>query len=251
MKTVLNIGEIAIFVVTGWAGLATLTVPARANDGVDGRFAAIEARNVFGLKEPPPLPPPLPLPAPATTVKITGITTIVLPKRAILQVQVQGQKSESIVLCEGESFGAVQVHGIDVDNGEVTIFNDGQPMKLSLEKNGVAIPVGPAPVDNHVSLAALENRARSAASGSHGPRPPIEYAGVVTLEGRSVKLAGTNTHSGILESTAENYGTPPVFSPDSQVSPADLLRRKIERMRLERLNSAATGTTATKPEPED
>src|SRR5262245_56057910 len=71
-------------------------------------YESIWVRNSFGLKPPPPPPePPPPPPKPSANIKLTGITSIVEPKKAMFMVQEPNGKAEYPVLSEGEKEGSL------------------------------------------------------------------------------------------------------------------------------------------------
>lgn len=93
-------------------------------------YDVIVDRNPFGLKPPPPPPDPSetaakpPPPAPPATVELTGITSILSSKRALLEI-VPGPGKPMIkpILGEGERMESVEVVSINVEKNEVTIRN--------------------------------------------------------------------------------------------------------------------------------
>ena len=116
--------------------------------GYDG----IVSRNVFGLKpivkEPQAQPPPPVLPK----IVLTGVTSILEPKRVLLMLQLPARPPEpavekSLILSEGERDGVIEVLHIDVAKGTVRLINSGTEMLLSIEKDGPtasAVPGAPA-----------------------------------------------------------------------------------------------------------
>jgi hypothetical protein len=206
---------------TWLAGWLTLAGIAFAGDPLERRYDHIKARNVFGLKElaPSPTSPPR-APAPPTAVTVTGITSFLVPKRAILQIQPQGQPPESKVLREGERFGVVEVVKIDVDNGSVTILNDGRPINLSMSKDAIAKPSGMAILEYH-------------ATASAGLRPPILHPGGIAVEPRSLKPVSTKAVSDYLPSLtgAESPPIPPLANA-LPISPEEHLRNRIQQALL-------------------
>ncbi len=117
-------------------------------------YGGIVARNIFHLRPPPPravetVSPPLP------TLLLTGITTILGKKQALLKIRFPPSlghlpKEESCILAEGEKDGAVQVLEIEVKEARVRVSNSGTLMTLTFQKNGSAAPVpAPRPVWTH------------------------------------------------------------------------------------------------------
>jgi hypothetical protein len=95
----------------------------------DNPYYGIVERNAFALKPPPPPPDPTPPPPPATppaTVELTGITSILSSKRALLEITPgPGKPPIKPILAEGERIESVEVVLIDVEKNQVTIRNGG------------------------------------------------------------------------------------------------------------------------------
>jgi hypothetical protein len=121
---------------TRWMSNGCLTVAAVVACGqlvfADVRvnpYESIAERNPFALKPPlPPAPPEDPStktpPVPPATVELTGITSILTSKRALLEI-VPGPGKPTIrpILGEGERVESVEVVSINVEKNEVTIKN--------------------------------------------------------------------------------------------------------------------------------
>jgi hypothetical protein len=112
---------------------------------------AIPERNAFGLK-PAPIPtivdpPPTPLPK----LILTGITTILGNKLALMKAVPPGNPpgravtEESLILAEGQREGNVEVLNIDENAGSVRVNNSGSIMTLTFEKDGAKLPNTPPP----------------------------------------------------------------------------------------------------------
>ncbi len=109
-------------------------------------YARIYQRNVFHLRPPPPLHTE-PAPGPLPKVHLTGITTILRGKRALLKVEFPAKpferpKQESYILREGERAGPIEVLAIDEKKAEVKVDNSGTVTTLTFEK----IASTPAPI---------------------------------------------------------------------------------------------------------
>lgn len=109
----------------------------------------IAARNVFGLRPPSPRTPLSP-PKPVPEVVLTGITTILPQKLALLEVTLppkprQPKKTHSYILAEGERDGPVQVLEINAKTGSVRADIFGKIMLLTFEKNGPHSTKAPRP----------------------------------------------------------------------------------------------------------
>ena len=103
-------------------------------------YAAITARNVFGLRSPLPVKPPEPPPAPLPAVKLVGITTFGAAPRALLKVSLPAKppepaKEHSCILTVGEREGPVEVMAINAGARTATVNNSGTVMMLELGKN--------------------------------------------------------------------------------------------------------------------
>ena len=128
------------------AALCCSSVTARA-DAI-GDYKVILDRNPFGLK-PPPVPTPPPTNAPPETptdYKLTGITALFRPTRAMFVNQPPGKPTpEYVTLSEGQRQGSIEVlaDGIDVKAGTVRVKISGEERTLSFAKNGMKAAAGP------------------------------------------------------------------------------------------------------------
>jgi hypothetical protein len=126
----------------------TATIPDRSASN----YAEIPERNLFGLKPPPKIqqndpPPQIP------KIVLTGITTILGNKRALMKTQPQpagGKQGEhakelSLILTEGQREGDIEVLQIDEKAGSVKVNNSGTVMTLTFEKDGAKLPATPPP----------------------------------------------------------------------------------------------------------
>jgi hypothetical protein len=110
-------------------------------------YHAIYDRNAFHLRPPAAAqsaPPHEPLPL----VKLTGITTILPGKRALLLVDFpvrprEKPKEESYILAEGQRAGPIEVLSIDEKTAHVTVDESGTVTNLTFEKLTPA--TGPVP----------------------------------------------------------------------------------------------------------
>lgn len=122
------------------------TVP----DARQGQYDVIPERNVFGLKpaqaEPAQINPPAQLPK----ITLTGITTILGNKRALMKVHPVGVKPGeaanelSLILTEGQREGEIEVLQINENLGSVRVNNSGTVMTLTFERDGAKLPATPA-----------------------------------------------------------------------------------------------------------
>jgi hypothetical protein len=134
-------------------GAATLLAGACSTLRADAKvnpYEAIAERNPFGLKDPPPPPPPedntpKPPPAPLATVELTGITSILSSKRALLEIiPGPGKPMLKPILSEGERVESVEVVSINVEKNEVVIKNGSVTTNLTF-KVAKSTPVPAAP----------------------------------------------------------------------------------------------------------
>lgn len=117
-------------------------------------YTDILRRNVFGLR-PPPRPATEPARGPVPKVRLTGITTILKGKRALLKVEFPGKplerpKEESYILTEGQRAGPIEVLEINERTAQVKVNNSGMITNITFEKitaapAAPARPVPPAP----------------------------------------------------------------------------------------------------------
>src|SRR5436190_7649458 len=100
-------------------------------------YQGIVDRNVFGLKPARSITenisPPVKDPPPIT---LTGITTILKTKRALLNVQSPGKPIQSFILAEGQREGDIEVVEIDAKAGSIKVNYAGTTVPLNFEKNG-------------------------------------------------------------------------------------------------------------------
>ena len=119
--------------------------------GSSNPYRLIAERNAFGLR---PVPtaivrqPALPLP----NVILTGITTILEGKRALLKIQLPAKpptpaKEQYCILAEGQRDGPIEVLEIDMRTSNVKINNSGTVMTITFPKQPPArtTPVAPRP----------------------------------------------------------------------------------------------------------
>jgi hypothetical protein len=134
------------------AGAAVLcsTAKATADDSSANPYQAIVERNVFGLKSPPPPPDPEANKPPPPKITLTGITTILGNKRALMKVMMPPkpgvkQEEQSFILAVGQRDGDIEVLEIDDAAGTVKVNDFGTITNLSFENNGVKLASGPPP----------------------------------------------------------------------------------------------------------
>ncbi len=128
------------------AGLWTLDA-----DVAGSPYRGIVERNVFNLRPPPPPPDNTPPPVPPPKITLTGITTILGNKRALMKAlepprPPEPAKEVSYILAEGQRDGDVEVIAIDERAGSVKVNNHGTIQELSFDKDGAKLPNTPPPL---------------------------------------------------------------------------------------------------------
>src|SRR5260221_5235276 len=115
-------------------------------------YQGIVDRNVFGLKPPPAPARPEDNKPPPPKITLTGITTILGNKRALMNVQMPAKppdpaKQKSFILAEGQRDGEIEVLEIDEASGTVKVDDFGTVMVLDINKDGAKLPsIAPAPI---------------------------------------------------------------------------------------------------------
>ena len=214
-------------VMAGLLGCTSLT--AVVQDAPTGRFEGIPERNAFGLKPPPKVESNTPPPQLAKIV-LTGITTILGNKRALMKVHPVGAKpadqgkENSLILTEGQREGDIEVIEINEGAGSVKVSNAGTVMTLTFEKDGAKLPATPVPAVAASGLPPVPtgpplplpnpNNPNTALTNAAGIRPlPTRRFRVPTTQGVSTSAPGT-TGAAIAGSA------PPAVPPMPTVQPA-------------------------------
>lgn len=114
-------------------------------DGAANPYHFIPKRNVFKLRAKEPVRVPKPV-TPMLTVTLTGITTILNGKRALLKVEFPAippkpASVKSYVLAEGQKSGPIEVLEIDEKSSVVKLNNSGTIMAITFPK----LPPAPMP----------------------------------------------------------------------------------------------------------
>jgi hypothetical protein len=112
----------------------SLGISAHAVSAGDSPYKNIVERNVFGLK--PPQGPVADAPPPPSKITLTGITTLLENKRALLSVQVPNKPLETFMLTEGQRDGEIEVREIDEKAGTVKVLNHGVEQTLDFKIDG-------------------------------------------------------------------------------------------------------------------
>jgi len=120
-------------------------------------YKAIPDRNVFKLTELPQVRPPSNPPPALPKITLTGITTILGRKLAVLRVQLlplggQPGKEESYMLAEGQRDGNIEVLQINENSGDVKLKNSGTDVTLNIDRDSPKVARGPTPETNPPGL---------------------------------------------------------------------------------------------------
>ena len=205
--------SVRVFLNSALIGLLTLagsvSVKAITPDPTLNNYEGIPERNVFGLRPPPSQPQQEPTAAPLPKITLTGITTILDNKRALMKVaaantrQLDPSKETSLILTEGQREGDIEVLQIDEKAGSVKVRNSGTVMVLTFEKDGAKLPATAAPpgtpgtppmpsafpaapATNFHTLPLRNGNLPPAFPGRHPSSAPTTLPGVATATGSAV-----------------------------------------------------------------
>jgi len=140
----------------------SLCQAARALVPEPDHYRAIPDRNLFGLR-PPQLATNEPPPPQLTKILLTGITTILGDKRALMKTLMpagkpgEQAKEQSLILSEGQREGEIEVLAIDEHAGSVKVDNSGTIMTLTFDKDGAKLPSAPPSPSGLAGLPAPTN----------------------------------------------------------------------------------------------
>ncbi|HWV98110.1 MAG TPA: hypothetical protein VNZ64_00325 [Candidatus Acidoferrum sp.] len=116
----------------------------------DGPYAGIVARNVFALKPAPVAVPIEEVKPPPSKITLTGITTILGRKQALMKTPPPAGKpgeppkgEQSYILGEGEREGDIEVLQIDEKAGTVKVKNGDVLVVLNFDKDGQKLVSSP------------------------------------------------------------------------------------------------------------
>lgn len=175
------------------SSLALGTAAQAITDSSGGPYHGIVERNVFNLKPPPPPPDPNALIAQqAPKLTLTGITTILGNKRALITVPSSkpGAPQESLMLAEGQAQNDVLVMEINEIAGTVKVTNHGTVQTLDFLNNGAKPAPGPAPAPM-----SIPNPMPAPPPGNVMPVPPQPNSSVTPLKSslpqRTLRLPGS------------------------------------------------------------
>ncbi len=128
------------------AALLALAAQAATLDPSTSPYQGIVDRNVFGLKAKVSDADDVAPVAPPPKLTLTGITTILGNKRALLTTPaVPNKPAESLMLTEGQRDGEVEVLEIDEVAGTVKVKNHGIEQTLDFKTDGVKLQTAAAP----------------------------------------------------------------------------------------------------------
>ncbi|HEU5125488.1 MAG TPA: hypothetical protein VFW05_15655 [Verrucomicrobiae bacterium] len=145
---------------------------AASPDSAGSPYQAIVERNVFGLKPPAPAEEAPPPPEPPSKITLSGITTMLGNKRALLSVQVLNKPPENFILAEGQRDGDIEVLQIDEIAGTVKVSNHGVEQLLDFKTDGAKL---------HPTAVAPPHPAPAAARPPGVPPPPTRTIPTRTL----------------------------------------------------------------------
>ena len=230
------------------AGFCLSEVQAIVPEATKDQYQTIPERNAFALRPPPSQALPTNTPTALPKITLTGITTILDNKRALMKVapanakQVDPTKELSLILTEGQREGDIEVLQIDEKAGSVKVNNSGTVMVLTFEKDGAKLPAtatppgtpGGLPVPTALPGGQATNPFALPARGTQpgalptrNPRfatPPIP--GVATVNPSPV--GGVPTPTGVAPSPAQNTATPALsqdLTPEEQAIVMEIQRQ--------------------------
>jgi hypothetical protein len=178
-----------------WTVIALLICTEKSSTAADSSanpYQGIVDRNVFGLKPPPAPPRPEDNKPPPPKITLTGITTILGNKRALMNVAMPAKppdpaRQKSFILAEGQREGDIEVLEIDEGNGTVKVDNFGTVMILDINKDGAKLPVtAAAPAPGIAPPAALGSKLPI--SNPYAPAGNTNAAGLRTIPTRQLRL---------------------------------------------------------------
>lgn len=176
-----------------------------------GDYKVILDRNPFGLK-PAPLPPPPQTNAPPETptkFKLSGLTALFKPPRAMFVNEGVPGKPEYISLPEGQGGGGILVlsNGINFAAGTVRVIIAGEERTLSFEKDGVKPAVG-SPLMSAPGGAPLRF------TGGYNP-PPATLGGTTMSQPSAVPVNFNQIPSGLSPQGVSGAIPPPATTPNT------------------------------------
>ena len=204
-------------------------------------YHGIVDRNVFGLKPPPPPPRPEDNQPPPPKVTLTGITTLLGKKLALMTMQLPAKppapaKEESYMLAEGEGQDELEVLQIDEKAGKVQVKNHGTPQTLDFVNNGAklqmaSLPAAAAPPPGFGKQIPVPGAVNPGMGGANifggGKQLPTRPVRATSYEGNQAYPGGANSAMGspamggigfsqYSAPTANPQAARPVLTPEEQ-----------------------------------
>jgi hypothetical protein len=208
-------------------------------------YRSIPERNAFSLK-PGPRPEPL-RPAEPVLQKIilTGITTILGNKRALMKVipparQGEQPKEVSLILTEGQREADVEVLQIDEKAEAVKVINSGREATLTFEKDGAKLPSTPGTA----GIPGTANIPTPAAVPGSGTNPVGVAAQPYRVPTRTFSLPPYHPAASNVTTAA---AVPPLSSSPASTSNAAPSLTPEQQAALALIEREATQTTTTQP----
>lgn len=121
------------------SGLCCAALLALSAQSATNPYELIAARNPFGLKQPEssrPVAPPMPAPTAGLEIKLTGISTFLPRKQALLVSAAPAKPVRYHTLAEGDEVEGIRVMAIHPEAGSVEVLLEGVPMTLSFQSHG-------------------------------------------------------------------------------------------------------------------
>ena len=177
-------------------------------------YQGIVDRNVFGLKPPPAPARPEDNKPPPPKITLTGITTILGNKRALMNVAMPAKppdpaKQKSFILAEGQRDGEIEVLEIDETSGTVKVDDFGTVMVLDINKDGAKLPAtAAAPMPMAPPPGAPPGYRPPGANPYAAPAGDANQGGLKTIPTRQLRLPPTEAPPG--PATANPGGAAPV-----------------------------------------
>jgi hypothetical protein len=244
-----------------WVGgaLVGLTVCLSARAVAPGsstnQYDRISARNVFGLKDPPPVVvPPLPE-QPRPKIILTGITTMLSNKLAFIRVQFPAKpgepaKEQSMMLAEGQREAGIEVLQIDEKAGRIQVNNLGMEMPVTFDKDALKTattanlntnPAGAPPNP----FAAIPPTGATPSSPSNPLQRPLPFRNLHLAAPAVPPLPGSAPRAAAIAQPAPTAAAQPAAAPSVQEKPLTAEEQQI----LNELERSANGAAAAQPAP--
>ena len=223
-------------------------------------YTGIVDRNVFSLKDKPVVEeaPKVP-PTPPVKLTLTGITTILGNKRALLkgQLPARGQepaKDESYMLSEGQRQDGIEIVAIDEKAGKVTVNNNGIPETLDFLNNGAKLmAAAPPPTTPGVIPPPPGMPGHPGALGPGGARalptrnlPNPQHSG----SGENAGIGGAGASTPPSSSATAHFSEP--ITPETQALMIEAQRMQLQQAGREQESSMFPNTELTESlQPQD